>query len=315
MYAYERFNGVLKSFVINRAYPEGSMVQGYCTEEAVKWVLNYADPTNPIDVPKSRYEGRLTSKGNIGKKAITPYPDLFHHAHFHVLQQMSIVSEYLDEHKEMLLRDNTGRNELWLVNEHMRKFIGWLREWISGSDTPISKYLQKLAGGPIFTVVTYQGYNINGYTFYTERQDKKSTYQNSGVHVDAYDVMGEDKSMYYGQIQEIYELDFHGFQIPSFHCNWVDANMGVLKDKYGFITIDLNHQGYKSEPFVLANTSHKFSMFQTQQTKDLRWLYPKNDESLESRIPSSKDISYLRNDHHEKVKNFKKPRAQWKVAK
>jgi hypothetical protein len=28
MYAYERFNGVLKSFVRNRAYPEGNMVQG-----------------------------------------------------------------------------------------------------------------------------------------------------------------------------------------------------------------------------------------------------------------------------------------------
>jgi hypothetical protein len=28
-------------------------------------------------------------------------------------------------------------------------------------------------------------------------------YQNSHVHVDAYDVMGQDKSIYYGQIQEI----------------------------------------------------------------------------------------------------------------
>jgi hypothetical protein len=27
-----------------------------------------------------------------------------------------------------------------------------------------------------------QGYDINGYTFYTKQQDKKSTYQNSGVH-------------------------------------------------------------------------------------------------------------------------------------
>jgi hypothetical protein len=51
--------------------------------------------------------------------------------------------------------------------------------------------------------VTYQGYDINGYMFYTKQQDNKSTYQNSVVHVDAYDVMGEDKSMYYGQIQEI----------------------------------------------------------------------------------------------------------------
>jgi hypothetical protein len=36
---------------------------------------------------------------------------------------------------------------------------------------------------------------------------------------------------------------------------------------------------------------------------------------IKPRIPSSKDILYLRNDHHEKVKNFKKPRAQRKVAK
>jgi hypothetical protein len=39
--------------------------------------------------------------------------------------------------------------------------------------------------------------------FYTKQQDKKSMYQNSGVYVDAYDVMGQDKNMYYGQIQEI----------------------------------------------------------------------------------------------------------------
>jgi hypothetical protein len=124
IYAYGRFNGVLKSFVRNRAYPEGSMVQEYCIEKAVEWALNYVDSTNPIGVPKSRHEGMLTGKGTIGKKAITLDLDLFCHTHFHVLQQMSIVSKYLDEHKEMLLRDNPGRNELWLANEHMRKFIG-----------------------------------------------------------------------------------------------------------------------------------------------------------------------------------------------
>jgi hypothetical protein len=30
----------------------------------------------------------------------------------------------LNEHKEVLLRDNPGHNESWLANEHMRKFIG-----------------------------------------------------------------------------------------------------------------------------------------------------------------------------------------------
>ena len=82
---------------------------------------------------------------------------------------MSIVFEYLDEHKEVLFRDNPGRNESWLANEHMRKFTVWLRDQISqSSDTQISEYLKNLAHDPIFTILTYQGYNINGYTFYTE---------------------------------------------------------------------------------------------------------------------------------------------------
>jgi hypothetical protein len=108
---------------------------------------------------------------------------------------MPIVSEYLDEHKEVLLRDNPRCNESWLANEHIRKFIGWLRDWISQSDTHTSEYLKKFARGPIFTVVTYQWYVINGYKFYTKQQDKKSTYQNSSVHVDTYDVTGQDKSI------------------------------------------------------------------------------------------------------------------------
>jgi hypothetical protein len=70
MYAYERFNGILKSFIRNRAYPEGNMVQGYCIEEAVEWALNYADPSNPIGVLKSRHEGRLIGKGTIGKRRL-----------------------------------------------------------------------------------------------------------------------------------------------------------------------------------------------------------------------------------------------------
>jgi hypothetical protein len=165
---------------------------------------------------------------------------------------MSIVSEYLDEHMELFLRDNPRRNESWLVNEHMRIFIGWLRDQISELDTQTSEYLKKLAHGPIFIVVTFQRYDINDYTTYTKQQDKKRSYQKSGVCVDAYDVTGQDKNMYYVQIQETWELDFHGFKIPLFYCNWVDAIKSVVKDKYGFISIDLIHRGYVSEPFVLA---------------------------------------------------------------
>jgi hypothetical protein len=100
------------------------MIHVYCTKEAVKWVLNYADLSNLIGVPKSHHEGRLTGKGIIEKKDITLDPHLFRCTHFHMLQHMSIMYEYFDEHKKVLLRDNPDHNESWLANEHMRKFIG-----------------------------------------------------------------------------------------------------------------------------------------------------------------------------------------------
>jgi hypothetical protein len=70
------------------------------------------------------------------------------------------------------------------------------------------------------------------------------------------------KNMYYGQKEEICELDFHGFKIPFFHCNWVDAIKGVVQDKYEFISVDLNHQGYKSEPFVFLQNMLLNYLFQ-----------------------------------------------------
>jgi hypothetical protein len=84
--------------------------------------------------------------------------------------------------------------------------------------------------------VTYQVYDINGYMSYNEQQVKKSTYQNSGVRVNEYNVTGQDKNLYYGQILEIWELDFHSFKIPLFCCKWVDVIKGVVQDKYGFIS-------------------------------------------------------------------------------
>jgi hypothetical protein len=68
MYAYVRYNGVLKSFIRNRAYPKGSMVQGYRTEEAIEWALNHVDSTNPIGVPKCHHKGRLTRMGPLARR-------------------------------------------------------------------------------------------------------------------------------------------------------------------------------------------------------------------------------------------------------
>ena len=48
----------------------------------------------------------------------------------------------------------------------------------------IHEQLAWLARGPANSILMYQGYEINGYTFYTRAQDNKSTNQNSGVRID-----------------------------------------------------------------------------------------------------------------------------------
>ncbi|KAK1681681.1 hypothetical protein QYE76_042529 [Lolium multiflorum] len=116
----------------------------------------------------------------------------------------------------------------------------------------ISVYM--LAKTPSSTITTFQGYEINGNTFYTIAQDKKSTNQNSGVRFDAATENGQ-KVTYYGYIEEIWELDYGpSFKVPLFRCKWFKLTGGGVKvdQQYGMTMVDFNNLGYLDEPFVLA---------------------------------------------------------------
>lgn len=252
MYPFERYMGILKSYVRNRSRPEGSIIEGYTTEEVIEFCIGYMAQVEPIGVPLSRHEGRLEGIGTIGRKAITPDQNTYAQAHFMVLQHMTEVTPYIEEHKDMLRQENAGQSEVWITRQHNRQFNEWLKAQLTRRSS--NETLQWLAKGPKFTIVTWQGYDINGYTFYTTDQDRKSTVQNSGVRIDAYDSHGSTAgpSSYYGLVEEIWELDYVIFKIPLFRCRWVQLPRGVKVDKYGVTTVDLECVGYKDEPFVLA---------------------------------------------------------------
>jgi hypothetical protein len=98
-----------------------------------------------------------------------------------------------------------------------------------------------------------------------------------------------------------------------------------------FISIDLNHQEYKSEPFVLVKdvaqvfyvpdtTNKRLKVVISRKRRIIRVENAVDEEEfdqfdeippfvtsiIKSKIPSANEASYMRNDHHEKVKNFKK---------
>jgi hypothetical protein len=105
--------------------------------------------------------------------------------------------------------------------------------------------IRNLAAGPLFTIIRNQAMYINGYTFYTMAQDKKSVYQNSSVRVravidDNHDDDDTKTHTYYGQIEEIWELDYVGLKVALSRCRWVtNGKRDVSKDKYGYVSVDL----------------------------------------------------------------------------
>ena len=131
-----------------------------------------------------------------------------------------------------------SKSETWITNHRNDTFATWLQKELMGSDE-IHEQLAWLA-----RILTYQGYEINGYSFYIRAQDNKSTNQNSGVRIDATDSSGQTNS-YFGYIEEIWELDYGPLKIPVFRCQWVKlTEKGVDIDEYGMTTVDLKELGY-----------------------------------------------------------------------
>jgi hypothetical protein len=182
--------------------------------------------------------------------------------------------------------------------------------------------------------------NINGYTFYTITRDKKSIYQNSGVCVRAVvddsrdDDDDTETNTYYGQIEEIWELDYVGLKVDLFRCRWVtNGKRAVSKDKYGYVNVDLRVFGSKNEPFVFAN-----DVFYVPDLAKKNWsvVMPEKrivgienvveeveeynqfdkitsfDTSYKPQLLGTNKTPYLRSDHSEKIhiqKSRKKKQA------
>jgi hypothetical protein len=93
-------------------------------------------------------------------------------------------------------------------------------------DLSMSVELKQVANGFAYRVRKYSGYDVNGYRFRTtsydqSRPNRKTTC--SGVFT-----LGLDDVDYFGRIEEIYKLNFHGSKPLTpliFKCHWFDHQM------------------------------------------------------------------------------------------
>jgi hypothetical protein len=136
------------------------------------------------------------------------------------------VAPYKVEYKNILRSEYPEQREDWIDGEHMKTFGGWLQTRLMNVTDEEQLYL--LAKQPSSTISTFHGYEINGNTFYTFAQDKKSTNQNSGVRFDAAEDNGK-KVTYYGYIEEIWELDYLIFTNWRHHTSLHVNSHGLMK--------------------------------------------------------------------------------------
>ncbi|GJU17457.1 putative transposon, En/Spm-like protein [Tanacetum coccineum] len=265
MYPFERCMKVIKGHVRNRNKPEGCIAEETIAEETIEFFSEYHKSMETIGIPPDKHETYENEEGkplSAGKSSEVS-AELFQKAHLYVIQNTDEIVPYIERHKQVLKTENPGKRIAFLENEHSKSFAKWLREEVERElaidKESVSETVRWISYGPRATVVKYDAYNINGYTFRTKCHDGK-VYQNSGVSVEAIDlhiskeVATTRQAYYYGVLQEIWVLDYRFRQIPLFKCDWVNHKSGgVKRDKLGYTLVDLNNLGHKVDPFVLAS--------------------------------------------------------------
>ncbi|KAK1607897.1 hypothetical protein QYE76_031570 [Lolium multiflorum] len=270
MMPFERMNGVIKGYVRNRSHPDGSIVQGWLTEECISFCTNYLDIEDPVGLPQNKHLRRFEGVGHKnGRKELHVHmsgrTSDFDRANLVALQHIDLIDPWLKEHKTMI--ENSGKpmmTEAEIYREHNSSFARWFKDHIDANPPPMDsdkdKLVLALSHGPAPNLMTYQAYDINGYTFYMEEKDKNSVYQNSGVTMDSW--TGDVKTRYYGRIEEIWELSYAGEKVPMFRIRWAKS---VTKEDRYFTTMFLpeanksksTNATAQNEPWVLAEHVHQ----------------------------------------------------------
>jgi hypothetical protein len=118
-------------------------------------------------------------------------------------------------------------------------------------------------------------------TLITQKKDRRSVAQNSGICIEAFDPL-RVKITYYGYIQNIWELDYGArLQIPVFKCELGKHPNCVSMDNYGLTLVDLKNLGHKDNPWVLANhVAQVFYVLDPETEKHVVFLQSKKLSEL-----------------------------------
>jgi hypothetical protein len=165
------------------------MIEGYSTKEVIESCLGYLKDNVSLGLPIPRFLARLEGVGTVGRKIFIDKDFKgVQQAHHSILQHLTIMTPLVNEHLSMIHAESNGCSDDWIMREHKRRLTAWLKDLdLPHGETVEEQTIKRLAASPSSQVTSWQGYDINGYLFYTAAEDKKTVSQNNGVHIEALD--------------------------------------------------------------------------------------------------------------------------------
>nr|XP_025638419.1 uncharacterized protein LOC112733613 [Arachis hypogaea] len=261
MYPIERYLGRLKQYVRNRAQPEGSIAEGYLSEEILTFCSRYLD----------NIETRINRPGRVDDEPV----DVLHNSGESMFPAIGKALGAVS-HFELTPIEKHQAHRHVLVNCDAVVFM---------ESTPQSKDLQLLACGPMIQARRFGAYNVNGYKFRTLTKENGMKTQNSGVYVSSntrsYASMRDNRVAvggvpYYGKIVDIIELNYScSFTVVLFKCVWADTttSRGIKQDHLGLTSVNFSrpiHTGNREEdePYILASEAQLVYYVEDEVAKD-----------------------------------------------
>ncbi|XP_074372531.1 uncharacterized protein LOC141713140 [Apium graveolens] len=233
------------SFLTSWSRPEGCIAERYLIQEAIEFWPEFIPNVEAVGLPIDRHSGRIDGEGVTGGQQVEIDSAQWHRVHLCVLHNFVDVVPFVDLHKETISSEHPEKSASWIELEHNRTFIEWFKSHTTNELLQNSGSISdRNRGVAVIAASLHQSSNNK-------------------------DPVLSDTT-YFRWIANIWELDYVGFKVPVFDCNWVNNVDGVYVEQSGFVRVDLAKVGYKDDSFIMATQTQQ--VFYVTDLVDKKWI-------------------------------------------
>nr|GFA45811.1 hypothetical protein [Tanacetum cinerariifolium] len=251
------------------AKPEGSIAEGYVTEEALTFSSHsFWDVTMKFNQPDRNVDPPTTCQFQVFRSL------------YKSIGLRSVIRFDAQELKKVI----------WYVLHNSPEIDTYRSQFKSATGK-----LFALAFGPTSTSISVNSYVVNGARFVMHSRDERRTTQNNGICSPG----GKDGEMYYGQLQEILEFSYLSFKVVLFRVKWFDTSNKGRKVKHLVLRNSMTQiltkgKAFRDDQYILATQVKQCFYLEDMARRQPHW---KDVEHVNHKKFSDGGVIVVEEDH------------------